>query len=63
VVVPLLGGTTTVVDLAEGGGSVTQADSIAARINRLDTTFIFVSLAVDFEEPIVGASRSRPIWA
>jgi hypothetical protein len=39
VVVPELGGTTTVVVLA-GGGVLTQPQSMAARINKLDTAFI-----------------------
>jgi hypothetical protein len=41
--VPELGGTTTVVAL-DAGGLLLQPQSIAARINKLDTTFIFVSL-------------------
>jgi len=43
VVVPELGGTTTVVVFDRGGSLVTQPASIAARINKLDATFIFVS--------------------
>ena len=42
VVVPELGGTTTVVVLA-GGGLLTQPASIAPKISKLDTTFIFDS--------------------
>jgi hypothetical protein len=38
-----LGGTTTVVALAGGGLLLTQPQSMAPRINKLDTTFIFVS--------------------
>lgn len=45
VVVPELGGTTTVVALADGGGLLlTQPASIAPSSNKLDKTFIFVSL-------------------
>jgi hypothetical protein len=42
VVVPELGGTTTVVAL-DGGGVLTQPEIIAPRINKLDKTFIFLS--------------------
>jgi hypothetical protein len=43
VVVPELGGTTTVVALDGGGLLLTQPASMAPRISNPDTTFIFVS--------------------
>jgi hypothetical protein len=44
VVVPELGGTTTVVALSDRGGLLlTQPQSTALRISKLDMTFIFVS--------------------
>jgi hypothetical protein len=44
VVVPELGGTTTVVALDGGGLLLTQPQSTAPRISKLDTTFTFFSL-------------------
>jgi hypothetical protein len=44
VVVLELGGMTTVVARAGGGSLLTQPASMAPTINKLDTTFIFVSL-------------------
>jgi hypothetical protein len=43
VVVPELGGTTTVVALDGGGLLLTQPESMAPKISNPDTTFIFVS--------------------
>jgi hypothetical protein len=43
VVVPELGGTTTVVALAGGGLLLTQPQSITPTINKLDAIFICVS--------------------
>jgi hypothetical protein len=43
VVVAELGGTITVVALCDGGGLLAQPQSIAPRINKLDTAFIFIS--------------------
>ena len=64
--VPELGGTTTVVALAGVGLLLTQPESIAPRINKLDTTFIFVSSFIrhwPFREQIVDLGRSCPMWA
>jgi hypothetical protein len=43
VVVPELGGTTTVVALFGGGELLTQPENMALKINKLDTNFICVS--------------------
>lgn len=62
VVVPELGGTTTVVVRAGGGSLLTQPASIAPRINKLDTTFIFVSSfkrTWSFEEPLSSQASLR----
>ena len=61
VVVPLLGGMTTVVARAGGGSLLTQPASMAPRINKLDTTFIFVSSfkrTWSFERGIIEPSQS-----
>jgi hypothetical protein len=66
VVVAELGGTITVVALCDGGGLLTQPQSIAPRINKLDTTFIFISSfnrQGPFREPIVDPKSVSPIWA
>jgi len=42
-VVPELGGTTTVVARVGGGELLTQPESMALKINKLDTTFICIS--------------------
>jgi hypothetical protein len=65
VVVPELGGTITVVALCDGGGLLTQPQSTAPRINKLDTTFIFISSfnrQWPFREPIADSKSVSPIW-